>query len=325
MASGIVSIDLYADHRAVLSAITLWFALVVWVLLAVLLGVRLAYQRDRFAREACSPGAFTGVAGTAVLGTRLAIEDYHAAAAVLLAVSAVCWALLVVPVLRHWKTPTAGISFVLTAATEALAVLGATLAVSYRAGWLISAATAALVLGLAFYVFTAARFDLRDLVTGHGDHWIAGGALGICALAAGHVTQAAAALGQLTRAAPGPQHRHAGALVPGHGVAPPAGRVRDPQAAARLRRAPLGHRLSARHLRRVQLHHRPGRRHQPRSPTSVKLGRGSRSRPGCSHSPAWFDTDGRCCAIYLRSIHDRRRRPRLRSRSGRSRPRPLSR
>ena len=198
MASGIVSIDLSADHRAVLSAITLWFALLVWVLLAVLLGVRLAYHRDRFAREACSPGAFTGAAGTAVLGTRLASEDYHVAAAVLLAVSAVCWALLVMPVLRHWKTPRAGISFVLTAATEALAVLGATLAASYHAGWLISAATAALVLGLAFYVFTAARFDLRDPVTGHGDHWIAGGALGICALAAGHVTQAAAALGQLT-------------------------------------------------------------------------------------------------------------------------------
>ena len=162
------------------------------------LGVRLAYERDRFAREASSPAGFTSVAGTAVLGTRLAIADYHAAAAALLAVSGVCWALLVVPVLRHWKTPTAGISFVLTAATEGLAVLGAILAVSYRAGWLVSAAAAALVLGLAFYVFTAARFDLRELVTGHGDHWIAGGALAISALAAGHVTQAAAALGQFS-------------------------------------------------------------------------------------------------------------------------------
>ena len=40
------------------------------------------------------------------------------------------------------------------------------------------------------------RFDLRQLLT-DGDHWITGGALAICALAAGHVTQAAAALGQL--------------------------------------------------------------------------------------------------------------------------------
>ena len=170
MASGIVSIDLYSDHQPVLSAILLWFAAGVWLLLAVILSVRLAYQRDRFAREAISPAAFTGVAGTAVLGTRLAIQDYHAAAAVLLAVSGVGWVLLLIPVLRHWKTPTAGTSFLLSVATEGLAVLGATLAVSYRAGWLVSAAVAALVLGLACYAFTAARFDLRDLLTGRGDH-----------------------------------------------------------------------------------------------------------------------------------------------------------
>ena len=198
MASGILSIDLHSDHRPVLSAITLWFAAGVWLLLAADLSMRLAYQRDRFAREADSPAALTGVAGTAVLGTGLALHDHHAAAAVLLAVSGVCWALLVVPVLRHWKTPTAGISFLLTAATEGLAVLGAILAASYHADWLVSAAAAALVLGLAFYLFTAARFDLRELVTGHGDHWIAGGALAISALAAGHVTKAAAALGQFS-------------------------------------------------------------------------------------------------------------------------------
>ena len=199
MGSGIVSIDLYSDHQPVLSAILLWFAAGVWLLLAIMLGMRLAYQRDRFAREAISPAAFTGVAGTAVLGTRLAVHDYPAAAAALLAVSGLCWAVLVVPVLRHWKTPTAGVSFVLVVATEGLAVLGATLAVSYRAGWPVSAAVAALVLGLAFYVFTAARFDLRELVTGHGDHWVAGGALAISALAVGKVTDAAGALGQFSR------------------------------------------------------------------------------------------------------------------------------
>jgi len=70
-----------------------------------------------------------------------------------------------------------------------------TLAITYRAGWLVSAAVPALVLGLAFYVFTAARFDLRELLTGHSDHWAAGGALAISALAAGKVTEAAGALG----------------------------------------------------------------------------------------------------------------------------------
>ena len=58
-------------------------------------------------------------------------------------------------------------------------------------------AAGAIVVGLALYIFTAARFHLRDLVTAHGDHWLAGGALALSALAAGHVTQAAATLGQL--------------------------------------------------------------------------------------------------------------------------------
>ena len=150
MASAVVSIDLDSDHRAALSAIALWFALVVWLLLAVVLGVRLGIERERFVSEARSPAGFTSVAGTAVLGTRLTIADYPAAAAALLVASGVCWALLVVPVLRHWKTPTAGISFVLAAATEAIAVLGAVLAVSYRADWLVTGAAAAVVLGLAF-------------------------------------------------------------------------------------------------------------------------------------------------------------------------------
>jgi Voltage-dependent anion channel len=136
--------------------------------------------------------------GTVVLGTRLATQDYHVAAVALLAVSCLGWALLLMPVLRHWKTPTLGISFVLCVATEGLAVLGATLAITYRAGWLVSTAVPVLVLGLAFYVFTAARFDLHELFTGHGDHWVAGGALAISALAAGKITEAAGALGQFS-------------------------------------------------------------------------------------------------------------------------------
>jgi tellurite resistance protein TehA-like permease len=194
MGAGIVSIDLYSVHQPVLSAIMLWFAAGVWLVL----GMRLVYRRDRFVQEASSPAAFTGVAGTAVLGTRFALQDYHAAAVALLAVSGVGWALLIVPVLRHWKTPTAGLSFVLSVATEGFAVLAATLAVSYRAGWLLTAAAAGLLAGLGFYVFTAARFDLRELINGHGDQWVAGGALAISALAAARVTEAGGALRQFS-------------------------------------------------------------------------------------------------------------------------------
>jgi hypothetical protein len=99
MGSGIVSIDLYSD-QPVLSAIMLWFAAGAWLLLAVVLGARLADQRDRFALEVSSPASLTGVAGTAVLGTRLTMQDYHVAAVALLAVSGLGWALLLMPVLR---------------------------------------------------------------------------------------------------------------------------------------------------------------------------------------------------------------------------------
>ncbi len=198
MACGIVSTDLSSDHQPVLSAIMLRLAASAWLLLTVVLGTRLAGQRARVAREARSPASLTAVAGTAMLGTRLAGQGYHVAAAALLVVAALGWGLLVLPVLRHWKTPTAGISFVVCVATEGLAVLSTALAIIYRAGWLVSAAVPALVLGLVFYVFTAARYDLRELLTGDGDHWVAGGALAISALAAGKITAAATALGQFT-------------------------------------------------------------------------------------------------------------------------------
>jgi len=41
---GIVSVDLYSDRQPVLSAIMLWFAAGVWLLLAVILSMRLAYS-----------------------------------------------------------------------------------------------------------------------------------------------------------------------------------------------------------------------------------------------------------------------------------------
>ncbi len=194
MACGVVSIDLNAVHQPVLSAIMLWFAVAAWLLLAVVLAAPLAHRRGRLRRKAGSPMSLTGVAATAVLGVRFAMQDFRVVAAALLAVAAIGWALLLVPVLRHWKTPTVGISFVVGVATDGLALLSATLAVTFRAGWLVTAAIFFLLLGLALYGFTLARFDLRQLISGHGDHWIAGGALAISALSAGKVADAARTL-----------------------------------------------------------------------------------------------------------------------------------
>jgi tellurite resistance protein TehA-like permease len=208
MSCGVVSIDLSLDHQAVLSAILQWFAAAVWLLLVAVLAAPLGGQRDRFAREATTPVALAAVAATAVLGTRLAQRGWPqgagwpVAGAVLLALAVAGWVALLGPVLSHWQTPTTGTSFVAGVATDGLAVLGATLAISYRAGWLAGAASVFLLLGLALYVFTLARFDRRQLLSGSGDHWVAGGALAISALSAALVTKAAGALGWF-----GPQHQ----------------------------------------------------------------------------------------------------------------------
>jgi tellurite resistance protein TehA-like permease len=135
------------------------------------------------------------VAATAVLDTRLAHQDHRLVAAALLVAAATGWVLLLPPVLRHWSTPTTGISFVVGVATDALALLSATLPGAFGAGWLLWTAALLVPLGLVFYAVTAARFDLRQLLSGHGDHWIAGGALAISALCAGKITQAAGHLG----------------------------------------------------------------------------------------------------------------------------------
>src|SRR4051812_28677373 len=92
MSFGVVSIDLYTAHRPALSAITLWFAAAVWLLLVVVLAAPLAYRRDVFRRDAGSPVVLAAVAATAVLGTRLAAEDHRVVAAVLLVTAAVGWA-----------------------------------------------------------------------------------------------------------------------------------------------------------------------------------------------------------------------------------------
>jgi len=198
MGTGIVSIGLTLDHRVTLSRILLVIAAAVWIALGLLLGGRALRDRERMHQEARSPAALTGVAGTAVLGTRLTILGWSWAGIALLVIAACFWLALLAPVLRHWVTPTVGVSLVLTVSTESLAVLSAALAASERADWLLYAALAAFLLGLAFYLFVISRFDLRQLVVGRGDHWITGGGLAISTLAAGRITLGAHGLHQLT-------------------------------------------------------------------------------------------------------------------------------
>jgi hypothetical protein len=94
-------------------------------------------------------------------------------------------------VLRHWRRPATGAGFLLAVATAAIADLAAVVARAEVTAWPAVAALALVAVALAAYLWVAASFDLRELVRGAGDQWVAGGALAICSLA---LAQAIAAL-----------------------------------------------------------------------------------------------------------------------------------
>jgi tellurite resistance protein TehA-like permease len=197
MGTGIVSIGLSLAGAEALARVLLGVAVALWLGLAAALAHRALSHRRRLLEEARRPEALTLVAGTVVIGARFARLGVHPVACVLLAAGAALWLLLLGPVLSRWATPTAGVSFLLAVATESLSVLSALLAVELRLAWLAIAALVLLVAGLAAYGFVLARLDPRHLLTGRGDHWIAGGALAIAALACARTTGALAATSSL--------------------------------------------------------------------------------------------------------------------------------
>jgi tellurite resistance protein TehA-like permease len=191
MGTAIMSIALALDGRETLSRVMLAIAAAIWVTLALLLPLRIARDPARFRADARTPVAFTAAIATGVLGTRLTLLGWGWAGIAALVITLVVWAALLGPVLANWKAPTVGVSLLLAVAPESLAVLAVTLAATEHARWLLIAAFVPFVLGLGFYAFVIARFDVRQLSAGHGDHWITGGALGIAALAAGRIAAAA--------------------------------------------------------------------------------------------------------------------------------------
>lgn len=197
MGTGIVSIGFDLVHQSVLSQILFTIDVLLWLGLSAVFLRRRVWQRQRWLQEARSPAALTVIAGTAVLGARVALAGTDWAAWLLLAIACIAWLRLVPSVLSHWKTPTVGVSFVLTVSTESLAVLAALLAINEDRAWLAVAGLALLLLGLAAYVFVLARIDLRQLVIGSGDHWVFGGALAIATLACARTTAALTATSTL--------------------------------------------------------------------------------------------------------------------------------
>ncbi|OEJ34789.1 tellurite resistance/C4-dicarboxylate transporter family protein [Streptomyces subrutilus] len=188
MAVGILSVALHLTGHEVLSLVALALSATLWLVLAADFTARLLGDRGRFRAEADTPAALTAVAATTVLGTRLSALGRQSAAAALLALAAALWPGLMSAVVRHWRRRMGGVAFLVCVATEGLAVLAAVLAAAGHHDWLAWAALAAFCLGLLLYGAALVRFDLHEVVGGAGDHWVAGGALSISALAGSKLT-----------------------------------------------------------------------------------------------------------------------------------------
>ncbi|NEA99886.1 tellurite resistance/C4-dicarboxylate transporter family protein [Streptomyces sp. SID13726] len=183
MATGIVSVGLHLTGHETLSRVALVISCAAWLGLAADFAVRLLRERARWVAEAETPGALTAVAATTVLGTRFAALGWQTLAEALLALATLLWPVLIVLVVGHWKRRMPGGVFLGCVATQGLAVLAATLAATESAAWLAHTALVLFWLGLVLYGVALFRFDLRQVLEGAGDHWVAGGALAISALA----------------------------------------------------------------------------------------------------------------------------------------------
>ena len=185
MATGIISVGLHLSGAETLSRVVLVLAALAWIALAADFAQRLAGDRRRWLADAATPGALTAVAATTVLGTRFSALGWQTLAEALLALSALLWPVLLVLVMRHWKPRMPGSAFLCCVATEGLAVLGATLAAAVGTAWLAHTAMVLFWLGLVLYGIALVRFDLRQVLEGAGDHWIAGGAHALTSLSGG--------------------------------------------------------------------------------------------------------------------------------------------
>ncbi|MFF9047597.1 tellurite resistance/C4-dicarboxylate transporter family protein [Streptomyces parvulus] len=191
MATGILSVALHLTGYEVLSRVALFLACAAWVTLAANFAYLLLVERAQWLTRAGTPGALTAVAATTVVGTRFSLLGWTTLAAALLALAVLLWPGLLVLVVRHWGRGMPGAVFLGCVATEGLAVLGATLSAATSTPWLAHASLVPFWLGIVLYLLALFRFDLRQVALGSGDHWVAGGALAISALAGAKLIAAA--------------------------------------------------------------------------------------------------------------------------------------
>lgn len=140
MATGILSIAMRNQSALALSVALMWLTAAEYAVLVTLTAWRLARYRSEVGADLEDPrrafGLFTFVAGTDVLGTRLAVDAHHVIAFILLVAGWVAWLVLgyVVPwtaVLGHARRPVLqnanGTWFIWVVASQSIAVLAAAL------------------------------------------------------------------------------------------------------------------------------------------------------------------------------------------------------
>lgn len=196
MAIGIVAIDSRFMGIPVLFWALLVVAALMWLVLAVSFLAELASDRSRWRADAGSPPALTAVAATGVLGSGAANVGWLTIAAGLLVIATILWLVLVGTVLSTaWVSgqgiPRAGGSFLLCVACQSVAVLAALVAVLTSSVTLLIGCLVPITLGLILYAVVATLFDYRQIATGAGDQWVAGGALAISVLSLGKLADAA--------------------------------------------------------------------------------------------------------------------------------------
>ena len=203
MATGIISVAMSEHGVPGLSLALLWLAAACYVVLVVLYAWRLVSYRADVGRDLRDParafGFFTIVAGTDVLGTRLAADGRHLTAFALLAAASAAWLVLVylIPWLAtlnghgHVLAEVNGTWFIWAVSTQSLAVLSATLEPTVQTGRAALAFLAVFCWSVGIFLYGAAAVFVAARILSYGlsprdltpPYWVAMGATAITVLA----------------------------------------------------------------------------------------------------------------------------------------------
>jgi tellurite resistance protein TehA-like permease len=213
MATGIMSVAMAEHGLPGLSLALLWLAVACYVVLVVLYAWRLVSYHADAGRDLRDParafGFFTIVAGTDVLGARLAADGQDLAAFALLAAASAVWLVLVylIPWLAAGHGPgrviaeVNGTWFIWAVATQSVAVLSATLEPTVRTGRATLALLAVFCWSVGIFLYGAAAVFVAVRILFYGvsprdltpPYWVAMGATAITVLAGARIVAMASA------------------------------------------------------------------------------------------------------------------------------------